>query len=86
MDSAPHNQTDLISADDLGVVLPDGVVERVARHEARPLRGPHLALRGGRQAEDEDRCHAQHFGMKTGKPSHCLHVQRDLQVCLIRVG
>ena len=56
---------DLIAADDLGVVLPDGVVEGVAHHEAGPLGGPHLAERGGDEEEDENRSVAQHFDMKT---------------------
>ena len=52
---------DLLAADDLAVVLPDGVVERVAHHESGPLGGPDLAEGGGGQAEHEDGGQAEHL-------------------------
>ena len=52
---------DLLAADDLEVILPDGVVEGVAHHEAGPLGGPDLAEGGGGQAEHEDGSQAEHL-------------------------
>ena len=57
----PAARHDLLAADDLAVLLPDGVVEGVAHHEAGPLGGPDLAEGGGDQAEHEHGCQAEHL-------------------------
>ena len=77
---------DLLAADDLEVILPDGVVEGVAHHEAGPLGGPDLAEGGGGQAEHEDGCQAEHLEGESGREScdfsrHFTQVFHSITFC-----
>ena len=52
---------DLFTADNLAVILPDGVIKGVAHHEAGPRGSPDLAEGNGGQGEHKNGCQAEHL-------------------------